>query len=55
MKIKFEITLDVDPQVWADAWGVEVGEVREDVRSYIRHNVIFNSRAVESGLVTVVK
>lgn len=37
MKIALNITVDVDAQAWAQDWGIEAGEVREDVIAYVRN------------------
>ena len=34
MKIKVTQTVDVDPELWAEAYGVEESKVREDVKAY---------------------
>jgi hypothetical protein len=54
VKIKVEITVDVDPGKWMAEYGCEMSEVREDVRSYIRGNVQ-DSPAGEVGIVTLVR
>lgn len=52
MKIALRITLDIDEQVWADEYGLEVSEVRDDVREYIR-NALY-SMPIEPRSATVV-
>lgn len=35
MKIKIEVTLDIDPEIWTLSYGVAgAKEIREDVRAY---------------------
>ena len=34
MKVKVEVTLDVNPEAWVDDFGVARSEVREDVKGY---------------------
>ena len=36
MKISITLTIDVDPDEWADNYGIEKSEVREDVKTYVR-------------------
>lgn len=40
MKIKVSLTLDIDPQAWADMYGVDVPAVREDVKNYAENIVL---------------
>ena len=39
MKIRVEMTVEVDPNEWADQYGVEpdAGTIRQDVRAYVQH------------------
>lgn len=37
MKIDLRITVDIDPDAWADREGVERAEVPDDVRSFFLH------------------
>ena len=39
MKIKVQFTVDVNPDVWCDAYGVDRADVRDDVREYARNAV----------------
>jgi hypothetical protein len=34
MKIKLSETVNIDPQAWADEYGIELADVRADVRVY---------------------
>lgn len=45
MKVKIELTLDVNPESWGEDYGSEgVAEVRQDVKEYVR-NVVQNTEA----------
>jgi hypothetical protein len=35
MKIKCSFTVEVDPEDWAEAFGLERSEVRKDVQTYL--------------------
>lgn len=35
MKIRVEMTLDVDPEAWMEAYDVEKSEVRDHVKTYL--------------------
>lgn len=37
MKVKIEMTVEVDVERWANEYGVESRDVREDVKSYVCH------------------
>lgn len=39
MKVRFEITLDIDADAWASEYGLSRDEVREDVRAYLTSGV----------------
>ena len=39
MKIRVSFTVEVDPQRWADEFGVEPSEVRDDVKRYITDGI----------------
>lgn len=39
MKISITLTIDVDPEAWADNYGIEKGAVREDVKTYVHSTV----------------
>lgn len=34
MKVRVEFTIDIDPEAWAEEYGVERSEVREDVKQH---------------------
>jgi len=34
VKVRVVLTVEVDPQVWADEYGLDLGEVRDDVRQW---------------------
>ena len=36
MKVRIAFTVDIDPQAWADIYGVDVSEVRQDVNYWAR-------------------
>lgn len=40
MKVRLTVTVEVDPAEWADAYGVELDEVRADVRNYFTNQVL---------------
>jgi hypothetical protein len=40
MKIKIEFNVDIDPVVWAREYGLELHEVRADVKKYVRYGVM---------------
>lgn len=46
------VTVEVDPSTWADEYGCDRSEVREDVRSYFT-NQIQAAQAVEDASLTV--
>jgi hypothetical protein len=52
VKVQIKVTVEVDPQQWADEYGCERSEVREDVRSYFT-DAIQSSPAVEGAGLTV--
>lgn len=35
MKVKLNFTVEIDPQLWAEEYDIELSEVRDDVRLYI--------------------
>lgn len=39
MKVKIELTVDIDPAIWAALYDVPLSDVREDVRDYVRNIV----------------
>lgn len=47
MKVRVEMTLDIDAEAWALEYGVSPSEVREDVKEYVRHNVYSDFAARE--------
>jgi len=49
MRVKIEVTLDIDPEAWTLAYGVSgAQEIREDVRAYALNGVVEHFR--EQGL-----
>lgn len=47
MKIRVELTVDIDPGAWTLNYGVEgAKEIREDVRNYVEGTVVEQLRAV---------
>jgi phosphoribosylformimino-5-aminoimidazole carboxamide ribonucleotide (ProFAR) isomerase len=40
MKVKVSLTLDIDPQAWADTYGIDASAVREDVKNYAENIVL---------------
>lgn len=55
MKIKFEVTVDVDPEMWANSERVARDSVRADVISYVRHQVIPEGGVYNGTLIRVVR
>ena len=40
MKVKVEVTVDIDPEAWTMNYGVEgTAAIREDVKEYCRHTL----------------
>jgi signal transduction histidine kinase len=40
MRVRVELTVEVDPEVWATEYGVTgAAAIREDVRSKVRHDL----------------
>lgn len=39
MKISITLTIDVDPNEWAENYGIDKSEVREDVKTYVHSTV----------------
>lgn len=52
MKVRLTVTVEVDPSAWADEYGCERSEVREDVRSYFTDG-IGQFPAIEGASLTV--
>lgn len=50
MKIRVAVTLDVDPDEWANAYGVETREVRTDVHEWAFH--LLTEAARENGVLS---
>lgn len=50
MKVNINTTLDVDEKAWAEEYGFDVSEVRQDVRSYVE-TLIHESYAAQSKLI----
>ena len=38
MKIKIQFTINVDPEAWANEYGIDLDDVREDVKRYIENH-----------------
>ncbi len=53
MKIRLTYTVDVDPEMWKQAFGIDRSELREDVHAYFR-NLIQQSAASEETELEVV-
>lgn len=54
MKVRIGFTVDVDPELWALAFGVEgAAEIREDVKDYMR-NLIQQCAAAQETDLTIV-
>jgi hypothetical protein len=52
MKVQIKVTVEVDPTEWAEEFGCERREVREDVRRYFAQH-IDGASAVEDASLTV--
>ncbi|MGL5827725.1 MAG: hypothetical protein ACRCYU_23395 [Nocardioides sp.] len=39
MKVRIQLTVDIDPETWELVNGVGPDELRDDVRSYLTHSV----------------
>jgi hypothetical protein len=39
IKIRIQFTVEIDPDAWTLAYGVEKHEIRDDVKSYIKNMV----------------
>jgi hypothetical protein len=50
MKVQIKVTVEVDPQEWANEYGCERSEVREDVRSYFTDAIRNSSAVTDAGL-----
>lgn len=37
MKVKIEVTLNIDPDAWATEYGIDKADVREDVKGWSEH------------------
>jgi len=48
MKVRIAFTVDIDPQAWADTYGVDVSEVRQDVNSWARGGIV--SQIMDAGV-----
>lgn len=51
MKVRVAFTVEVDPVEWTSEFGVEPSDVREDVRNYIAHELVWASSAHADGLI----
>ncbi|WIF20520.1 DNA binding protein [Rhodococcus phage Jflix2] len=48
MKVKVEVTVDIDPESWTMNYGVEgTAAIREDVKQYCRNTIIEQLQLVE--------
>lgn len=52
MKIALRLTVEVDPDEWAEEYQIERSEVREDVRRYVEG--VFMSGEVACGLLNLI-
>lgn len=48
MRVRTTVTLDIDPEAWAEAYGVEPGEVGRDVQLWAAVTLVEQAR--ESGV-----
>lgn len=39
MKIVVQVVVEVDPEAWADEYGISKSEVRQDIKDYVLSNV----------------
>ena len=39
MKIRMTVTVELDPQDWADEYGLEISQVRDDVKSKVNNDL----------------
>lgn len=51
MKVRIDVTLDVDAEGWASAYSITEDEVREDVKAYLE--AVLNGLHPNIGKVTV--
>lgn len=40
MKVRVAFTVEVDADRWADAYGIEIDQVRADVNAYVYHGFL---------------
>jgi len=52
MKVRVTVTVEVDPDAWAQEYGLFPAVVREDVDTYVRQ-AVFESPAAQAGLIRV--
>lgn len=50
MKVQIKVTVDVDPSQWADEYGCDRDEVRQDVRSYLTQQILNAPGITDTGL-----
>lgn len=50
MKVAVNLTLDIDPDAWADEYGVEAADVAQDVERHVTNTV--NAHLNSLGLLT---
>lgn len=46
MKVRIEMTVEIDAEAWVAEYGIERSQVRADVQAYVRNNVIEHLREV---------
>ena len=49
MKVEIRFTVEVDSEAWANEYGVELNEVRADVKTYYE-NVVASTYPGQNGL-----
>jgi hypothetical protein len=50
MKVQIKVTVEVDAQQWADEYGCEREEVREDVKTYFAYQIQAAPAIEDAGL-----
>lgn len=48
MKVRCSFVVDIDPEAWQQAYGVDAAEVKEDVKTYVEVGAVEHLR--ELGL-----
>jgi hypothetical protein len=49
MKVRVVLEIEVDPALWADTAGCARADVRQDVKTYVRHQVDGAAMLDETG------